>query len=80
MLVKGRASRQMTSRAIHLWGAIISLLLAANCYFTYRSALEYGKLPYGLRTDEQKSKCLAGEAHGTGEFDCPRGWYLKGSE
>jgi hypothetical protein len=58
---------------------IIAILLALNCFYTYRSALVWEIKPYYQRTDEEKSKCLAAEAQGTAILDCPHGWYLKGT-
>jgi hypothetical protein len=71
----------MGNRAIHLWGAVIAVLLAANCYLTYRSALIYQDKPRSLRTDAEANECLAAEAGApTSLRGCPKGWYLKGAE
>lgn len=71
----------MSGRAIHVWGAIVSLLLLANGYLTYRSALVYEEKPSSLRTDSEANECLAAEAGNPISLrGCPKGWYLKGTE
>jgi hypothetical protein len=71
----------MNNRAIHIWGAVITLLLAANCYLTYRSALIYQDKPPSLRTTAEANECLAAKVGAPISLrGCPQGWYLKGAE
>lgn len=60
--------------------AIIAVLLAVNCFFSYRGALVYDRLPYSKMDQETFSKCLSAEAAGNGNMGCPHGWYLKGTD
>lgn len=64
---------------VHVWGAIIALLLAANTFLTYRSALEYGQLSMEQMTPSEWNKCMDGKANQLTDRHCKRGWYLKGS-
>lgn len=61
-------------KAIHIWGAIISLLLCANAFFTYKSALVYEDVPYAKLPDGNKKLYCAQTSI------CPKEWHLRGTE
>lgn len=47
---------------VNIWGGIIAMLLALNCFFTYRAAQQYTPIPYSEMTLEQKHRnSLTGE-------------------
>lgn len=63
-------------KMVNVWGALITLLLALNCYLTYRSGLIYGLVPDESQTSEGKLAC----ATDVNLRDCRKEWHLKGGE